>query len=137
MQRQWYNKGEKLKKEILECKLLDGEVVIWYLGQCGFAIKNRELLILIDPVLCDIVEDGESIRLYEPPFSLKDFKVDYILCTHNHVDHMNKETILGLMGENEEMKIVAPKECCLDMMNWGITTERILEARILPSASIS
>jgi len=127
--RKWYKKGNKLKREILDFETWNGEIVIWYLGQCGFAIKAYGVLLLVDPVLCDICENEKSIRMYEPPFSLEDFSVDYIFCTHKHIDHLNKDTVVNLLLKNKNTKIIAPQDCCEELQKWGVAGNQIIESK--------
>ena len=65
IRRAWYKKGEELLDEIKNTKVSEDELAIWYLGQCGFVIKQQKI-IYIDPVLNDIQDEhGNSRRIYE------------------------------------------------------------------------
>ena len=93
----WYKKGKQLLDEIKETKVSEDELAIWYLGQCGFVVKQQKI-IYIDPVLNDMRdENGYSRRFYEPPFEPEMAEADYVFCTHGHDDHMARETVLALI----------------------------------------
>ena len=56
----------------------------WY-GQAGFRLAAGDSRVLIDPFLT-----GRPDRRYEPPATAADFAdVTLVLCTHEHVDHLD------------------------------------------------
>lgn len=67
---------------------------IKFLGQCGFLMDYDGLRIAVDPVLNDLIENGESIRNYPAVMKPEELKCDYIFCTHEHIDHLAEETII-------------------------------------------
>ena len=126
----WYKKGTDLLKEIQNTVLSDDEVAVWYLGQCGFVVKQKSI-IYIDPVLNDIRDDsGNSIRRYEPPFSPEMVKADYVFCTHDHIDHMLEETVKGIYKNNSDMKFLIPGACEKTMIGYNISRNNIMEVGI-------
>ena len=127
MRREWYKKRRELIEEIERTQVSADEVAIWYLGQCGFAIKGKKV-ILIDVVFNDILdEEGNSLRCYEPPFSADEVCVDYVLCTHEHIDHMAKDTIMRLHDSSQKTIFIVPGVCKEQMLQWGLSSERIIE----------
>lgn len=124
---EWYQKGENLLKEITESVLPDHMVAFWYIGQMGMVIKWQQLILYIDPVLGDMKgEDGKDRRNYTPPFSGKEAVADYLICTHDHLDHIHPETIQSMAKQNSQMKIVVPKPLVGRIKQLGIEGERIL-----------
>lgn len=97
---------------------------IEYIGQCGFIIKSDDISIAIDPVLSDLCENGQSIRLYPPAYPASELDVDYILCTHDHIDHMDILTITDAMNNHKDTRIVVPKGC-IPMLS-SIESSRII-----------
>ena len=127
MRREWYKKGRELVHEMESTQVSEDEVAIWYLGQCGFAIKGKKV-IFIDVVFNDIFDDaGNSLRCYEPPFGAGEVCADYVLCTHEHIDHMAKDTIIGLHNSNPNTVFIVPGSCKEQMLQWGLSSERIIE----------
>jgi L-ascorbate metabolism protein UlaG (beta-lactamase superfamily) len=63
-----------------------------YFGHACILIETRDISILVDPVLSYAYESGISRYTYE---DLPD-KIDYVLITHNHQDHILFETLLQL-----------------------------------------
>ena len=123
----WYNKGETLLKEIKEKNLPENMLAFWYIGQMGMVIKWKRKIIYLDPVLSDLVDqDGNSRRHYEIPYEPTNTQVDYIFCTHDHRDHMNQETILGMLKANPKAIIVIPAPLKNILLSWGVKEEQIL-----------
>jgi L-ascorbate 6-phosphate lactonase len=78
--------------------------VTWY-GQSGFRIEARDDRVLIDPFLTDRPD-----RSYRPPASAADFPdITLVLCTHEHVDHMDLPFLRELSAVNPDAKIVVPE----------------------------
>ena len=102
-------------------------IAINYIGQCGFVIFDDRISFAIDPVLNDLVgEDGKSIRNYPPVISCEELNADYVFCTHDHIDHMAKETLLEVAKVDEETKFVVPAGCVKELISWGIEGSRVL-----------
>jgi L-ascorbate metabolism protein UlaG (beta-lactamase superfamily) len=110
MKNSWYKQGKSLLEEINNSAPQKNAAYIWYLGQHGFAINIEGKLLYIDVILNALRgKDGKDRRIYPPPF-LPDKKqqVDYYLCTHNHGDHLNLDTILPLANANPNTRFIVP-----------------------------
>jgi L-ascorbate metabolism protein UlaG (beta-lactamase superfamily) len=130
-QNRWYKKGEALLNEIKSSPLGPGMALLWFLGQHGFIIKMDDQVFYIDVILNDFIgKDGKSSRSYPPPFA-PDLpqRVDYFLCTHNHGDHLNLDTLLPLSKANPQTKFVVPAPLRHILINAGIGEERVLGGR--------
>lgn len=102
-------------------------ITITYIGQCGFIFSNEEVSIAVDPVLNDLLDDsGETLRLYPPVMDYAELKVDYILCTHDHIDHMAKETLVNVAKLNSITKFVVPEGCKEELISFNISPERVI-----------
>lgn len=124
----WYRKGAALVQEIENTQPGSGELAFWFLGQCGFVLKAAGTTVMIDPVLNEIMEGGQSVRHYAPPFGPEALRVDYVLCTHGHIDHLAGETVSGIVKAFPEAKIVIPAGCRKLAMGYGIP-----EANLIPA----
>ena len=111
MRYMWNKKGDQLLGEILKTDLPESMAALWYVGQMGIVVKWNGLTICFDPVLNDLYHpDKTSRRNYEIPFLPEEFRgVDYTVCSHNHRDHMNEETLIPLWEANPAMKVVVPE----------------------------
>jgi L-ascorbate metabolism protein UlaG (beta-lactamase superfamily) len=126
----WYKQGDALLEEIENSRPGPGEAWIWYLGQHGFVINLGGLVFYIDAILNDLKNrEGRSVREYPPPFTPDMVKrVDYVLCTHNHSDHLNLETLAPLARANPRARFVVPRPWTRVLRDAGIDGGRILGA---------
>src|SRR6266480_1353116 len=75
----------------------------WY-GQAGFRLAAGNSQVLIDPFLT-----GRPDRRYEPPAAAADFAdVTLVLCTHEHVDHLDLPFLREFCAVNSAAPIVVP-----------------------------
>ena len=67
---------------------------IKFLGQSGYIIKTENAEIIIDPYLSDSVNRvAGRPRILPVPIKPKDIKCDAVICTHNHLDHLDPDTV--------------------------------------------
>jgi len=99
-----------------------GSIALWWLGQAGFVVRGASMTLLIDPFLS--AHDG---RLVTPPFKAKECpEVDFILCTHEHLDHMDLPTLQTIMRNSAKTRIVAPTPIVAQITAVGIAPERVI-----------
>ena len=116
-------------------QLTPQQVALFYLGQEGFLFKYREHYYLIDPYLSDYVDKNcctefvKWTRNYAPPIhpELLDF-VDYVLCTHDHYDHADPETLHAISRYNTKAKFIVPEPIKNTFLSYGISSNRIIGA---------
>lgn len=96
-----------------------------FLGQCGFVIEADGLRLAIDPCLCDLIENGTSIRNYPPVMKAEDLDADYIFCTHDHIDHLAVETVSKAAAASSKTKFIVPEGCVEILTQLGISPDRI------------
>lgn len=99
---------------------------ITFLGQCGFLIEGKQVTIAIDPVLNDIVENGTSFRAYPPVMTPEELTVNYIFCTHDHIDHLAVETVMGCLNTHNNTKVVIPRGCKKILASEGLLEDRMI-----------
>ena len=67
---------------------------IKFLGQSGYIIKTENTEIMIDPYLSDSVNRvAGRPRTLPIPINPKYVKCDAVICTHNHLDHLDLDTV--------------------------------------------
>lgn len=67
---------------------------IRFLGQSGYILKSGDSEIIIDPYLSDSVNRvAGRPRTLPIPISPQDIKCDAVICTHNHLDHLDPDTV--------------------------------------------
>ncbi len=90
-------------------------VALYWLGQAGFVIEGAGLRLLIDPYLSDSLARKyrgtryAHERMMPPPISPDAFdRVDLVLCTHRHTDHMDPDTLQPLARRFPALRFVVP-----------------------------
>lgn len=83
-------------------KIDKGIVRISYFGHACVLLETATTSIIIDPLISYYMKDNNRFSLMDLPD-----KIDYVLITHNHQDHINLETLLQLRHKID--KIVVPK----------------------------
>lgn len=93
----------------------DTGAALWWLGQAGFLIEIGGQRIVIDPYLSDTLAQkyrGKKfphIRMMPPPVLPGDLtRIDWVLCTHGHTDHMDPGTLPDLLAANPSAKLIVP-----------------------------
>ena len=67
---------------------------IRFLGQSGYILKTDNSKIIIDPYLSDSVNRVASRpRTLPVPINPHDICCDAVICTHNHLDHLDPDTV--------------------------------------------
>lgn len=109
--RDWFRKGNNLIRDLLEINPPENCAAIWHIGQCGIFLKYQGKVLLVDPVLTPIFdENGKSCKHFDAPFDPQaPFPADAVFCTHNHLDHLNAETIRGIAASHPETRFYVPQ----------------------------
>lgn len=110
----------------------EDEVVLWWLGQAGFAVRNRETLLFVDPFFSDVLAGKYRGRIFphtrmqEPPVNPSDvIGLDAVLCTHGHTDHMDLGSIPYLQSGSDPLFVV-PRAEAVKGMSRGIPADRLV-----------
>ena len=69
-------------------------MIIRALGQSGYILKTERSEIVIDPYLSDSVNRvAGRPRLLPIPLQPADISCDAVICTHDHLDHLDPDTV--------------------------------------------
>jgi L-ascorbate 6-phosphate lactonase len=102
---------------------VDSASVTWY-GQSGFRLAAGSSQILIDPFLTD-----RDDRRYPPPAAADDFAdITLVLCTHEHVDHLDLPFLRGFCAVNSQARIVVPAPVIEMAVGAGLDPGRLIGA---------
>jgi L-ascorbate metabolism protein UlaG (beta-lactamase superfamily) len=69
-------------------------MIIRFLGQSGYILKTENSEIIIDPYLSDSVNRvAGRPRLLPIPINPAEISCDAVICTHDHLDHLDPDTV--------------------------------------------
>lgn len=92
---------------------------IRWIGQSGYILNDGKTEICIDPYLSDVVNRiAQRPRMVDAPYKPEDLKSDVIVCTHNHLDHVDIDAI-PLM-KKESMLFLAPSDAESTLLECGV-----------------
>ena len=130
-----YISGESLLKEIESTNVIQDSVAFWSLGQSGIIIKGLKDngMICIDPYLTNSIQDSnprtEFVRAFEPVLSPNMLKnVAGVIATHEHDDHLDRQTIRGIADVTSEMTYMVPAPHVSLLEKVGISKDNIISA---------
>ncbi|WP_261305521.1 MBL fold metallo-hydrolase [Paenibacillus andongensis] len=110
----------------------NSNLTIQYIGQVGVILRKNGTAIAIDPYLTDSVDqlsgfpEGFWMRRYAPPMKPETLTdLDLVLCTHEHMDHMDPDTLRAIAVASPNCQFGAPKSCLPGLMAIGISAERL------------
>ncbi len=83
---------------------------ITWIGQAGLLFETAGKKILVDPYLSDSVAKVEPANARRIPIneSLFEIKPDVIVITHNHLDHLDKETLRRFLTAESQTLVLVP-----------------------------
>ena len=69
-------------------------MIVRFLGQSGYVLQTNRSKIIIDPYLSDSVNRvAGRPRLLPLPFLPNEIDCDAVVCTHDHLDHLDPDTV--------------------------------------------
>ncbi|NLF29527.1 MAG: MBL fold metallo-hydrolase [Planctomycetes bacterium] len=113
-------------KDILDLPLDDDQAALWFLGQAGYVIRAGDLSVAIDPYLTDSVGrvNPPFARALPVPLAPERLKVDVFIVTHDHLDHLDPDTIAAYAHKATTL-FVAPRLAARKLASLGIGADRI------------
>jgi len=104
--------------------------LLW-LGQSGFLIRLGDAAILVDAFL-----SPHPDRLYRSELAAADRRLlDVIACTHDHLDHLDRDALGALASESPQARVIVPDRCVDTVAALGISRNRIVGMR--PGESVA
>lgn len=85
---------------------------ITWLTQGGFLFESGGVRIAVDPYASDFLEKRHSLtRLVPFPLPLTALRPDWVFCTHNHLDHLDPQTVQRLACLFPACHFIGPQSC--------------------------
>lgn len=96
------------------------DLKIRWIGQGGYLLTDGENSICIDPYLSNAVDRvAKRGRMVEAPFAPDALVCDAVICTHNHLDHLDIDAIPEMKKDN--MLFLAPTDAKETLLSCGVT----------------
>lgn len=97
--------GIELINDIDNCILESGNIAFWWIGQLGYVLKIGETVAYIDAFLSDL--PNRNIPPLLKPEEI--VNADFIIGTHDHVDHIDRDVWYRISISSPKAKFVVPK----------------------------
>lgn len=122
---------------VQQVQLAPGQAAVWFLGQAGFVASDGRTTVVIDPYLSDSVGAVSPLftRSVPSPLAPEKLKADLFLVTHDHLDHLDPETI-GPYQHKASTCFVAPRFAAAKLATLGIAEDRIRKVDIGESVTL-
>ena len=107
---------DRLLEDIRQVPSDSHDLHYWWLGQSGFLLKWQGSCLVFDPYLSDSLTekyahtDKPHVRMTErviDPARLSG--IGCVSSSHNHTDHLDRETLLALRRANPHLQMVLPE----------------------------
>lgn len=93
---------------------------VWWLGHASLMLKIDNNYFLFDPVLCERVSPVSfwgPKRLTPAPIKSEDLPIiNTVFISHNHYDHLDKQTILAIYKKSKQTRFIVP----LGLKEWFV-----------------
>lgn len=111
---------------ILKYKLPRSKAALWFLGQAGYVARAGKASVVIDPYLSDSVGRvaPDFKRAYPVPLRPSDLAVDVFIVTHDHLDHLDPDTVAAYRHTKETL-FVAPHLAARKLVSLGVPEENV------------
>jgi L-ascorbate metabolism protein UlaG (beta-lactamase superfamily) len=98
------NMSNQLVEAISSAKCEPGEMIFWWLGQSGYAIKISGKIIYIDGFFTDIPGRSVPPKIYGNEIS----NADIIMGTHDHLDHIDRAAWADIAVASPQAVFIVP-----------------------------
>ena len=107
---------EDFLEDVQRAREVPEQLHLWWLGQSGFLVQWQGRHLLFDPYLSDSLTlkyaatDKPHVRLTERVVAPERLSfVDVVTSSHNHTDHLDRDTLVPLLRANPRLELVIPE----------------------------
>ena len=106
----------------------DQSARLQFLGQAGYLMEACGVTVVIDPYLSDSVAklDARFARQTPIPMRPQDLRADYYIVTHDHLDHLDPETIEAYPWK-KETQFIAPRHAARTLRKLGVENITVVD----------
>jgi L-ascorbate metabolism protein UlaG (beta-lactamase superfamily) len=111
-----------LVERLAALRLAYTEAALWWLGQSTFLLRFENATVFVDPYLAPHAD-----RLVPPAFAPEDARgLDVVAITHDHLDHLDAESLPGIAAASPSATFVAPAPAVERIVGLGVSSERVV-----------
>ena len=114
--------GPALIQEIDQASPAPGCAAFWWLGQMSFVVKAGDTILYFDPYLAP--RPTRQIPPLLDPHSIH--HADWVLCTHDHSDHIDPVAISGILEAAPQARFVSSRVAQAKLRTIGVTEQRMI-----------
>lgn len=117
-----------LNDSITSTDVPQGSVALWWLAQAGFVFKSSDgRVIYLDAYLSNLVERIAGFkRLSLAPIEAENVHADWLICSHEHPDHLDTDSIQVIANNDPQCVFAGPEECVSEFEKCGVAADRQL-----------
>ena len=114
--------GEALLADVQRRRIPEDALGLWWLGQSSFIVRGGGITIYVDPYL-----NPSPRRIVPPPLRPEQVtNADFVLCTHDHSDHIDPTALPGIATASPHAKILVPGVARDKVVGLGIPAQQIV-----------
>jgi L-ascorbate 6-phosphate lactonase len=114
--------GETSIDRLTNLRLGQGQVALSWFGQASFAGRGGGITVLFDPFL-----SAYPGRLHPSPLSPDQaVGVDVVLCSHEHVDHLDVPSVAAIATASPDAVFVVPSPIVGMVTETGVAPDRVV-----------
>lgn len=94
--------------------------IIW-LGQAGLLLETEKIKIMVDPYLSDSAGKANQKSWRRMPVDESFFQenIDVLIITHDHIDHLDPETLERLLDTSKVLTVLVPYQAWQQVRGFG------------------
>ncbi len=129
-------RGATLLQDIASAQPGPGEVMLWWLGQSGYAIKTASALWYVDLYLSEHLTakyantDKPHIRMTAAPLRGPDLTdVQWLFASHKHSDHLDPGSAPQILAASPQARLILPTAIIDYATTLGLDRARLIGTR--------
>lgn len=124
--------ARELAADVAAASVPEGAVALWWIGQGSFILKGSDGTVLaLDPYLSDAAGKRPAPRslprTFPAPIAPAELGLlaSAVLCTHEHIDHVDPEAIGPLAAANPHARFIGPRGVRAAYAKFGVPEGQI------------